>query len=81
MFGILRTRHPEKYEAMGRPTLIMNNSISNNLSFMRFLFRREWRALNDHRLAALGNSMLVFFVAYTVVFIAVSLGIVLGFGT
>lgn len=78
MFGILRTRHPEKYEAMGKPTLIMNNSISNNLSFIKFLFKREWRALDDGALENLGNGMLVFVVFYTVLFVSLFLGVLLG---
>lgn len=79
MFKILRIRHPEKYEAMGKPSLIMNNSISNNLSFMKFLFKREWQELNDQSLATLGNGMLIFFVTYTILFfglfISMSIGI------
>ena len=78
MFGILRTRHPEKYEAMGKPSLIMNNSISNNLSFMKFLFKREWEELNDEGLATLGKSMLIFFAAYTIMFISIFISVPLG---
>jgi hypothetical protein len=68
MFVILRTRHPEKFEAMGKPSLIMNNSFSNNLSFMKFLFKMEWQDLNDESVATLGKSMLVFFALYVILF-------------
>jgi len=78
MFGILRIRHPEKYEAMGKPTLIMNNSISNNLSFMKFLFKREWQELNDDGLASLGKGMLVFLVIYTAIFFSLFFSVPLG---
>ena len=79
IFGILRTRHPEKYEEMGKPTLIMNNSISNNLSFIKFLFKREWLELNDEGLSKLGNAMLVFFAVYTVGFLFMFVSVPLGY--
>lgn len=79
MFSILRIRHPEKYEAIGKPSLIMNNSISNNLLFMKFLFKREWRDLNDEGLAQLGKSMLVFFSLYMVLFVYLFLSVLFGF--
>ena len=70
LFNILETRHPEKYESMGKPSLIMNNSLSGNIAFLKFLFKREWRDLDDSGLAVLSKSMLVFFALYTVVFLA-----------
>jgi hypothetical protein len=70
MYKLLRTRHPEKYEEIGKPSLIMNNTFSNNISFIRFLFGRQWKSMNDEGLATLGNVMLVFFTLY-------SLGLVL----
>ena len=79
MFNILKTRHPEKYEAMGKPSLIMNNSISNNISFMKFLFKREWRGLGDNGMATLGKSMLVFFALYVIIFFSLFLAVPLGY--
>ena len=66
---MLEIRHPEKYMAMGKPSLIMNNSLSNNISFMKFLFKREWKELNDENLASLGKGMLVFFIIYSIGFL------------
>jgi len=79
IFDILRTRHSEKYDAMGKPSLIMNNSISNNLLFMKFLFKREWQELNDEGLANLSKSMLIFFVIYIILFFSLCFSIPLGF--
>ena len=78
MFKILRTRHPEKYEAMGSPSLIMNNSLSNNISFIKFLFKREWQDLNDAGLASLGKGMLAFFIIYSVLFLGLFISVPLG---
>lgn len=75
IFKILETRHPEKYESMGKPSLIMNNSISSNLMFMKFLFKREWRTLNDFGLNNLGRSMLVFFGVYLAGFLVLFLSV------
>ena len=75
LFKILETRHPEKYESMGKPGLFMNNSISNNISFGKFLFRGEWRALNDQRLAVLCKFMLVFFVLYCIGFLSMFIAV------
>lgn len=69
LFRILETRHPDKYESMGKPGLIMNNSLSTNITFMTFLFKREWRELNDPGLATLSKSMMVFFAMYTIFFL------------
>lgn len=78
LFKILETRHPEKYESMGKPSLIMNNSLSTNYTLMKFLFKREWRGFDDSGLATLGKSMLVFISTYMVgcltLFFSVPLG-------
>lgn len=60
LFKILETRHPEKYVAMGRPALIRSESFSSNFAFVKFLFKKEWQALNDVELASLGRFMLIF---------------------
>lgn len=79
LFKILETRHPEKYESMGKPSLIMNNSLSSNIKFMKFLFKREWRELDDSGLEKLGISMLVFFVIYMVGFLTLFVSVPLGY--
>ncbi len=79
VYKILKNRHPEKYEAMGSPGLIMNNSISNNISFMKFIFKLEWKDLGDPSLSNLSGFLLVYFVVYSVgllcLFFAVPLGL------
>ena len=79
LFKILETRHPEKYESMGKPGLIANNTMSSNFTFMKFLFKREWRDLDDAGLAVLGKFMLVFFVIYMVGFLTLFLSVPLGY--
>ena len=78
LYRILETRHPEKYEAMGKPSLIMNNSISNNISFIKFLFKLEWKELNDPGLSKLSGFLLVFSVVYLIGLVCVILAVPLG---
>lgn len=61
LFSLIKTRHPDKYKEMGEPSLIMNNSLRNNLAFMRFLFRREDRALGDPVVTRITGFMFYFF--------------------
>ena len=68
LLRILRTRHPEKYAALGSPTLIMNNSIANGRSMFRFLWKREDRSLGDLGLSKLVSFMRVFYVIFMVIF-------------
>ena len=41
LYGLLSREHPETYEAIGKPSLIMNNSIENGILFMKFIFKKN----------------------------------------
>jgi hypothetical protein len=74
LFAMLEARHPEKYESMGKPTLIKNNTLSTNITFMKFLLRREWPSFlgglhNDVGLTKLSRFMLAFWIIYLVGFL------------
>jgi hypothetical protein len=71
LFKILKNRHPEQYQRMGSPSLVLNNTISNNFLFLKFLVGRGWRPLNDTTLSRLGGFMLVFLCAYLMLFAGV----------
>jgi hypothetical protein len=81
LYKILETRHPEKYEAMGKPSLFMNNNISNNVLFVKCLFRLEWRELGDPGLAKLCMFLLVFSIVYLIGLVCVILSKPLGFAS
>jgi hypothetical protein len=68
LFNRLERAHPQKYESMGRPSLFLRNNIENGFATMKFLFAREHRAMGDAYLSKLSDSMLVFLVAYLLVF-------------
>ena len=63
--------HPDKYEAMGRPSLFLRNNITNAWATQKFIFGREHKNLNDSYLSKLSDVILVFFVIYLLLFIGV----------
>lgn len=69
LFALIKARQPEKYKEMGEPSLIMNNSLRNNIAFMRFLFRREDRALGDAGLTKFTGFMFYYFFAVLAVYL------------
>ena len=46
----LKKKHPQVWRELGSPSLFFNNSISNNIKTMRFIWRNEHRYLNDQYL-------------------------------
>ncbi|WP_447894329.1 hypothetical protein [Vreelandella sp. GE22] len=78
LFKILASRHPVKYKSMGSPSVVLNNSPSSSLILFKFLFKKEWKSLNDLGLAALSKSMLVFFVVYMFGFLTLVTLILIG---
>ena len=70
LFNALKERHPETYENMGSPGLFRNNTLSNNISFMRFLFKKEWRTLDDKGISKLSKFMFIYIFVFIVLLIA-----------
>ena len=68
----LERAHPEKYEAMGRPSLFLRNNIAAGWATLKFIVAREHRSLNDGYLSKLSDSMLVYFAIYLLLFFAFS---------
>ena len=68
LFNRLERVHPQKYEAMGRPSLFLRNNIATGLTTLKFLVAREHRTLKDSYLSKLSDSMLVFFAIYLLLF-------------
>lgn len=76
LFNRLESFHPEKYEAMGRPSLFLRNSPSGAIAILKFLVAREHKILNDNYLSKLSDAMLVFLVLYLMLFFALFFNIV-----
>lgn len=68
LYRRLEREHPQKYEAMGKPSLFLRNHISGGFATLKFLVSREHKALNDDYLSKLSDAMLVFFAIYLLLF-------------
>src|SRR5205809_5245169 len=55
----LRTRHEERWIALGKPSLILNNSISNGFAVQRFLWQRQYLDLEDEHITRLCRFVLI----------------------
>jgi hypothetical protein len=67
----MRSRHPGVWESLGRPTLVVNNTISNGLAVQRFLWRKEYEALGDPEFERLARRLRTFGICYLIFFAAV----------
>src|SRR5947208_15116703 len=73
---LLRTRHPHVYDSLGRPTLILNNSIRNGWLFTRFLLGGHFEEIEDGETLRRCQFMRVFAFCYLAFFIPI---VVFGF--
>ena len=64
----LEQRHPQKYSEMGSPSLFLRNSLENNWKFAKYLWKNEYRKLEDSVLSRTNEFMKVFIVLYLLVF-------------
>ena len=78
IFNTLATRHPRKYKELGKPHLVFNNTFSNNILFLRFLFGRHWGELGDPKLSRLCFVLYIFSIVYVLglfgLFVAIATG-------
>ena len=51
LLTLLRNNHPTKWHELGSPTLILNNSIKNNMAVLKFLKNKDYLELSDQKLA------------------------------
>jgi hypothetical protein len=75
LYKRLEREHPQKYEAMGKPSLFLRNHISGSFATLKFLVSREHKALNDGYLSKLSDAMLVFFAIYLLLFFGLFVGV------
>jgi hypothetical protein len=70
LFTLMKARTPDAYASIGQPHVILKNTISNNLLFMRFLLGGGYANVNDDGVRKLCAFLRVFFWCYLVGFIA-----------
>ncbi|MDG1732869.1 MAG: hypothetical protein P8M49_12910 [Thalassotalea sp.] len=69
LFNLIEQNHPDKFQDMGEPHLSKNNTLSTNVAFMRYLFKKEWTSLNDPELTSLSITMRRIFITTLIVFL------------
>jgi hypothetical protein len=65
----LRTRHVQTWEALGRPTLFLNNTITNSVAVLRFFWRREYQSLGDKQSVRFASFLRSYFAVYLMLFV------------
>jgi hypothetical protein len=58
----LRTYQPAVWDALGRPTLFLNNSIANSFRVAKFVLGREYRNVDRGPIQKLGRAAFLLFV-------------------
>jgi hypothetical protein len=66
---VLRRHHEQTWIALGRPSLVLNNTITNGFAVLRFLWRKDYLELDDPRLTRLCTFILFYQVGYVALFI------------
>jgi hypothetical protein len=75
LFGHLERKHPQSYDALGRPSLFRRNTPEIVITFMRFLLSRQYRTLHDPYLSRFCSGMVIFFYIYIALFIGAVLSV------
>ena len=70
LFTLMKARTPDAYASIGQPHMFWNNTISNNLLFLRFLLGGGYANVNDDGVRRLCTFLRVFFWCYLVGFLA-----------
>jgi hypothetical protein len=74
-FRRLEKSHPEKYIEIGRPSLVLRNTLESNWSFMKFMWRSDYSVLNDPLLTQICSIMKALLCAYGLLFITMVLSV------
>ena len=71
LLRMLRKRHEPTWTSLGSPSLVRNNTISNNMAVLRFLWSKEFLELDDPQLTRLCFFVMFYQVAYLILFLIV----------
>ena len=69
---ILRDYHADEWRRLGSPTLLLNNSVSNSFSVLKFLVHKEYEAIGDDRLTRISGELRVLGITYVAGFLLVT---------
>ncbi len=66
IFRRLKAEHIDKYREMGEPGIFINNNFSTTAKYMKFIFKYEWKKLNDPILNRMCYLMPILLIVFTV---------------
>ncbi len=75
IFTKLEQGHFEKYEQMGKQSLFLNNNMKTVFATLRFICKREHKALNDPLLSKISDFSLVVFLVHSIIFFSMFFGV------
>ena len=76
VFRILKSKHVEKFNQLGQPSVIWNHSFKTSWNLIKFLVKREHIELKDKSLSLISDFVLVFSIIYLVVFFSIIVQII-----
>jgi hypothetical protein len=65
----IKVNHPELWRSLGEPHLLKKNAPANNILFLKFLFKGEYKTIADQELQHRCARLRVFMVLYAVFFV------------
>lgn len=68
MYRLLKERHHETWSTLGEPRNLFRTSIQNQILLNRFVWRGQYRALNDDQLSAVCSWLKILGIAFGVAF-------------
>jgi len=64
LLSYLKNRQPQVWQTLGQPSLFLNNSIRNNMSMIKFLWKKEYLGANDSTLNLIARLTYYFGIFY-----------------
>jgi len=71
ILAYLKTHHKPTYVDLGSPSLIANNTPSNNWLFLKFIFTNSYKNLSDSKLSRLCVSLKYIQVVWVLLMVAI----------
>jgi hypothetical protein len=65
----LKEKYPNVWESLEKPSLLKNNSPKNNFAVQRYIFKKEYKALDDKNFISFCDSLRRFNIFYLCYFI------------
>ncbi|MFZ1980351.1 MAG: hypothetical protein WAU61_03530 [Smithella sp.] len=68
--NILKEKYPAIWSSLGSPTLFANNTPQNGLAVQKYIFKKDYKTLDDKKFISFCDSLRMFGIFYLCYFIA-----------